>query len=47
MTSMKINPISLGETIPDVALQTTNGEKINLRKLAAEKPTMFIFYRGG
>lgn len=47
MSSAKINPISLGETIPDVTLQNVQGEKINLHKLASEKPTLIIFYRGG
>lgn len=47
MNNLKINPISLGETIPDVALQNVRGEKINLRKLVSEKPTLIIFYRGG
>ncbi len=47
MNSLKFAPISVGETIPDVTLQNVQCEKINVRKLASQKPTLITFYRGG
>ncbi len=42
-----VNPIAVGEKIPDVSVQNAKGEDVNLRALVAEKPTALIFYRGG
>lgn len=42
-----VSPILIGETIPDVTLFDSSGTPINLRKEAAKKPTILVFYRGG
>jgi peroxiredoxin len=36
-----------GDSIPDVRLRTDDNREVSLRKLAGEKPTVLIFYRGG
>ncbi|RNC79895.1 MAG: AhpC/TSA family protein [Balneola sp.] len=43
----KVNPILINSTIPDVSLKNIDGEDVNLRELAAQQPTMIVFYRGG
>ena len=43
----QVNPISVGETIPDVTLASSFGHKTDLQDLVSEKPTLLIFYRGG
>lgn len=40
-------PLKEGDSIPDVKLRTETGQEVSLRKLAGEKPTVLIFYRGG
>jgi peroxiredoxin len=40
-------PLQRGEAIPDVVLRSDTDEELRLRKLAAEKPAVLIFYRGG
>ena len=40
-------PLQKGATIPDVTLQTVEGEDVKLREVVAEKPAALIFYRGG
>lgn len=47
MDTLKIDPIRIGEKIPDVTLQNTLGEKLKLRKFVSQKPSLLIFYRGG
>lgn len=42
-----ISPLLIGETIPDEAVTTVDGQTVNLHKLLKEKPTVLIFYRGG
>lgn len=42
-----VKPITVGQKIPDVAVQNGKGEDVNLRELVAQKPTALIFYRGG
>ncbi|GAB2524470.1 peroxiredoxin-like family protein [Spirosoma aerophilum] len=42
-----ISPLLIGETIPDVRLQTINGQSIALLTEVAKKPTVLVFYRGG
>lgn len=39
--------LKVGDTIPDVTLRTEDDKTVSLRKLASEKPTVVIFYRGG
>ncbi len=43
----KVNPILINSTIPDVSLKNIEGEDVKLRELAAQQPTMIVFYRGG
>lgn len=40
-------PLKKGDVIPDVTVQTLDGNTLHLKKLVAEKPTVLIFYRGG
>lgn len=42
-----ISPLLIGEKIPDIELSDINGTRVWLRKLAAEKQMILIFYRGG
>ncbi|WP_251357938.1 peroxiredoxin-like family protein [Kangiella sp. TOML190] len=42
-----IRPLLIGETIPEVTLFDAAGSPVNLRQLAAKKPTVILFYRGG
>lgn len=42
-----ISPLLIGEKIPDVSLSDLSGKKIKLLELAAQKPSVFVFYRGG
>ncbi|MFD2932818.1 peroxiredoxin-like family protein [Spirosoma flavum] len=42
-----ISPLLIGETIPDVHLQTLDGKSISLLSEIAKKPTLLVFYRGG
>lgn len=43
---MDIEPLIIGETIPDVTLQNHEGEPVNLLNESSEN-TLFVFYRGG
>ena len=43
----KVAPILINSTIPDVSLKNIQGEDLALRELAAEQPSILIFYRGG
>ncbi len=42
-----VEPLEVGETIPDVSLTDIFGHKADLRELVSERPTLLIFYRGG
>lgn len=42
-----VNPVTVGQQIPDVIVQNGKGEDVNLRALVAQKPAALIFYRGG
>lgn len=42
----EVNPVEVGSTVPDVALDKADGSEIQLRELVAEKDTVIIFYRG-
>lgn len=46
-TAEDVRPLLNGQTIPDVTLYDVQGNQVNLRTLAAQKPTVIIFYRGG
>lgn len=40
-------PIAVGAKVPDVSVDNEQGQAVPLRKLAAEKTTVLVFYRGG
>lgn len=42
-----IAPLLIGEKIPNITLSHVSGKKINLLELAAQKPSVIVFYRGG
>ena len=42
-----VQPAKVGDTVPALTLVNPKGEKVALKELLAEKPTMLIFYRGG
>ncbi len=43
----EVSPILVNSTIPDVSVRSIEDEKLSLRTVVAEKPTVLIFYRGG
>lgn len=43
----KVTPILINATIPDVSVKTIENKDVRLLELVKEKPTMFVFYRGG
>ena len=43
----KVTPILINTTIPDVTVKTVAGKDISLHEVVKEKPTIFVFYRGG
>ena len=42
-----INPLLIGDQIPDVVMTDKNGEDQSLRELVSRQPTLIVFYRGG
>jgi hypothetical protein len=42
-----VNPIGLGDTIPDVTLTALDMRPLMLREVVAQQPTVLVFYRGG
>ena len=42
-----IQPLPVGATIPDVHVNSLAGDSVSLKDIAAGKPTVLIFYRGG
>lgn len=42
-----ISPLLIGEKIPGITLSDVSGKKMNLLELAAQKPSVIVFYRGG
>lgn len=42
-----ISPLLIGEKIPGVTLVDVAGKDVNLLDLAARKPSVVVFYRGG
>src|SRR5437762_2103191 len=42
-----IQPLKVGDTIPDVNLTNPDGIVFNLKKIIKNQPTVLIFYRGG
>jgi peroxiredoxin len=47
LTATAAEPLKKGDAIPDVAVRNADNQSLALRQLAAEKPTVLIFYRGG
>ncbi|MFO1463912.1 MAG: peroxiredoxin-like family protein [bacterium] len=43
----EIQPVKVGDIIPDVMLTNADGLRFNLKKLIKNQPTVLIFYRGG
>jgi len=44
--AMDVQPLLIGETIPDITLQSHQNESVNLLDESSEN-TLFVFYRGG
>ncbi len=42
-----VRPLLIGEKIPDVTLFDAEGSPVNILEMAAKKPTVLLFYRGG
>lgn len=42
-----ISPLLIGESIPQVKLNTMENKSVSLNELVSQKPTVLIFYRGG
>ncbi len=47
MNAEAVTPARVGQMIPDVAVHNAAGQRVSLRSLAAEKPMVLVFYRGG
>jgi peroxiredoxin len=45
-SAMDVQPLLIGETIPDITLQSHQNESVNLLDESSEN-TLFVFYRGG
>lgn len=42
-----VRPLLIGQSAPNVTLQTVDSAPVSLQALTMEKPTIVIFYRGG
>ncbi len=42
-----VTPIKIGEQIPNIEVTSLEGQKNSILKVAKEKPTVLLFYRGG
>lgn len=43
----QVNPVDVGEDIPDVTLVNSFGHESDLMEIVSQMPTLLIFYRGG
>jgi|AntRauTorckE6833_2_1112554.scaffolds.fasta_scaffold00090_30 peroxiredoxin len=43
----QVTPLLISSQIPNVSLTSIEGESVNLRNMASQKPTILVFYRGG
>jgi len=43
----QVTPLLNNAMIPDVTVKNTEGEDVSLRDLVSDKPSIFVFYRGG
>ena len=39
--------LNIGTEIPSAIIKSVDGEEVDLKKIASEKPTIILFYRGG
>ncbi|NVJ58844.1 MAG: AhpC/TSA family protein [Gammaproteobacteria bacterium] len=46
-TADEVNPLLIGQEVPNSVLWSASGKPLNLKSLAAEKPVILVFYRGG
>jgi peroxiredoxin len=46
-TADDIHPLLVGQSVPDVVVWTAEGQPLKLLRLAADKPLVLVFYRGG
>lgn len=46
-SALELKPLMIGESIPDVSLNSVEGKVFDLRSAAREQPLVLIFYRGG
>ncbi|HSR52631.1 MAG TPA: hypothetical protein VLV83_17550 [Acidobacteriota bacterium] len=46
-SAQDIHPLLVGMEIPDVSYQKADGTQVSLKELAAQKPIVMIYYRGG
>jgi peroxiredoxin len=46
-TAEQVTPLLVGAQAPNVVFKTSDGSSLDLRKAAAERPLVLIFYRGG
>lgn len=42
-----VTPLMNGQTVPNATIYTPDGSPVSLRALVMQKPTVFVFYRGG
>lgn len=47
LSADKVTPVLINSTIPDVMVKDIDGESVKLRNIVKDKPTIFVFYRGG
>ena len=43
----KVCPLLVGAAIPQVALQTVDGEPFDVNRAVSQRPSVLVFYRGG
>jgi hypothetical protein len=46
-TADKVHPLLVGAQVPDVSFKKPDGSNFDLRKAAADRSVILIFYRGG
>lgn len=42
-----IHPLLIGQSVPSIPVWTAEGKPVKLAKMAAQKPLVLVFYRGG
>ncbi|MFT5838816.1 MAG: peroxiredoxin [Flavobacteriales bacterium] len=46
-SAQNVTPLLIGQSAPNITLQTVDGDPVSLKALTMQKPTVLIFYRGG